>query len=72
MWDLSLEDDRAELRRVQDREHPNFLREVRQVTTFLLLLNTCAEPRDISKLKQRELSHRSELLCKPTRLQMEI
>ena len=37
MWDLSLEDDRAELRRVADIENsPNFLWEVRQVTTFHL------------------------------------
>ena len=51
MWDLSLEDDRAERRRVQDREHPEFLAGRPPSDDFSSLLNTCAEPREISKLK---------------------
>ena len=51
MWDLSLEDDRAELRRVQNREQRlNFLWEVRQSDEFSSLLSTRAA-REISKLK---------------------
>ena len=66
MWDLSLEDDRAELRRVQDRDHPELLAGSPPSDDFASLSNTHAEPREISKFKQRELSHRSELVCKPT------
>ena len=54
MWDLSLEDDRAELRRVQDRERPELLAESPPSDDFSSLLNTCAEPQEISKLKNRE------------------
>ena len=35
MWDLSLEDDRTELRRLQHREQPELLARARQVTTSL-------------------------------------
>ena len=35
MWDLSLEDDRTELRRLQHREQPELLAGVREVTTSL-------------------------------------
>ena len=43
MWDLSLEDDRAELRRVQDREHPELLAGSPPSDDFNSLLNTCVE-----------------------------
>ena len=39
MWDLSFEDDRAELRRVQDREHPELLAGSPPSDDFSSLLN---------------------------------
>ena len=41
MWDLSLEDDRAELRRVQNREQPELLAGSPPSDDFSSLLNTC-------------------------------
>ena len=67
MWDLSLEDDRAELQRVQDREHPELLAGSPPSDDFSSLLNTCVEPREITKLKtEKILRHRSELVYKST------
>ena len=43
MWDLSLEDDKAELRRVQNREQPELLVGSPPSDEFSSLLNTCAE-----------------------------
>ena len=54
MWDLSLEDDREELRRVQKREQPELLAGSPPSDDFYSFLNTCV----------RELSHRSELAYK--------
>ena len=51
MWDLSLEDDRAELRRVQNREQPELLAGSPPSDDFNSLLNTCVESQEISKLK---------------------
>ena len=51
MWDLSLEDDRTELRRVQNREQPELLAESPPSDDFSSLLSKRAEPREISKLK---------------------
>ena len=65
MWDLSLEDDRADLRRVQNREQPELLVGSPPSDDFSSLLNTCAEPQEISKLR-RERSHKSEPAYKPT------
>ena len=48
-WDLSLEDDRAELRRVQNREQPELLAGSPPSDDFSSLLRTRAEPREISK-----------------------
>ena len=59
MWDLSLEDDRAEIRRVQNREQPEFLAGSPPSDDFSSLLNTCVETQEISKLK----TERSEQLC---------
>ena len=50
MWDLSLEDDRAELRRVRNREQPELLVGSPPSDEFSSLLNTRAA-REISKLK---------------------
>ena len=58
MWDLSLEDDKAELRRVQNREQPELLVGSPPSDEFSSLLNTCVD--------QRELSHRSELVYRVT------
>ena len=55
MWDLSLEDDRAELRRVQNREQPEPLAGSPPGDDFSSLLNTCVESQDISKLKTERL-----------------
>ena len=41
MWDLSLEDDKAELRRVQNREQPELLAGSPPGDDFSSLLNTC-------------------------------
>ena len=51
MWDLSLEDDRAELRRVQNREQPELLAGSPPSDDFNSLLNTCVESQEISSLK---------------------
>ena len=50
MWDLGLEDDRAELRRVQNREQPELLVGSPSSDEFSSLLSTRAA-RGISKLK---------------------
>ena len=54
MWDFSLEDDRAELQPVQDREQPELLVGSPPSDEFSSLLNTCAEAREISKFENRE------------------
>ena len=54
MWDLSLEDDKAELRRVQNREQPELLAGSPPSDEFSSLLSTRVEPREISKLRNRE------------------
>ena len=46
MWDLSLEDDKAELRRVQKREQPELLAGSPPSDDFYSLLNTCADPQE--------------------------
>ena len=51
MWNVSLEDDRAELRRVQNREQLELLAGSPPSDDFLSLLNTCVEPQEISKLR---------------------
>ena len=43
MWDLSLEDDRAELRRVQNREQPELLAGSPPSDDFSSFLSTCVE-----------------------------
>ena len=51
MWDISLEDDRSELRRVQNREQPELLAGSPPRDDFSSLFNTCVESQEISKLK---------------------
>ena len=62
-WDLSLEDDRAELRRVQNRELPELLVGSPPSDEFSSLLNACAEAREVSKLKSRENRATDQSLC---------
>ena len=54
MWDFSLEDDRAELRRVQDREHPELLVGSPSTDEYSSLSSTRAA-REISKLKTEKI-----------------
>ena len=54
MWDLSLEDDRAELRRVQNREQPELIAGSPPSDEFSSLLSTRAA-REISKLKTEKI-----------------
>ena len=65
MWDLSLENDKAELRRIQNREQSELLLGSPSSDEFSSLLSTRAA-REISKLKTGKLSHRSELVYKAT------
>ena len=55
MWDLSLEDDRAELRRVQNREQPELLAGSPPSDDFNSLLSTCTESQEVSKLKTERI-----------------
>ena len=57
MWDLSVDDDKAELRRVQNREQPELLVGSPPSDEFSSLLNTCAA-RKISKLKTEKIEQR--------------
>ena len=72
MWDLSFEDDRAELRRVQDREHPELLAGSPPSDDFSSLLNTCAEPREISKLKTERIEPQIRAFVQAYNLQMQM
>ena len=72
MWDLSLEDDRAELQRVQDPEHPQLLAGSPPSDDFSSLLNTCAEPREISKSKTERIEPQIRACTQAYKLQMEL
>ena len=50
MWDISLEDDKAELRRVQNKEQPELLAGSPPSDDFSSLLNTCVKSRDPKSL----------------------
>ena len=65
MWDLSLEEDRAKLRRVQNREQPELLAGCPPSDDFFFVEHAC-RTRNQQIEKQRELSHRSELVYKAT------
>ena len=54
MWDLSLEDDRAELRQVQNREHPELLAGSPPSDDFSSLLNTCVKSQEFQQVENRE------------------
>ena len=72
MWDLSLEDDKAELRRVQNREQPEFLAGSPPSDDFSSLLSTRAEPREISKLKTEKIEPQIRACVRSYKLQMEM
>ena len=55
MWDLSLEDDTAELRRIQNREQPELLVGSPLGDDFSFLLSTCTDPQEISKLRTERI-----------------
>ena len=72
MWDLSFEDDRAELRRVQDREHPELLAGSPPSDDFSSLLNTCAESGEISKLQTERIEPQIIAFVQAYNLQMQM
>ena len=72
MWDLSLEDDKAELRRVQNREQPELLVGSPPSDEFSSLLNTCAEAREISKLRTEKIEPQIRACVQSHKLQMEM
>ena len=63
MWDLSLEDDRAELRRVQNREQLEFLVGSPPSDDFSSLLST-RSAREIGKLKTEKIEPHQSLCTK--------
>ena len=69
-WDFSLEDDRAELRRVQDREHPELLAGSTPSDDFNSLLSTCVESQEISKLKTERIAPQIRTCVQAHKLQM--
>ena len=70
MWELSLEDDRAELRRVQNRVQPELL--AGSPHDFSSLLNTCVASQEISKLKTERIEPRIRSCVQAYKLQTEI
>ena len=73
MWDLSLEDDRAELRRVQNREQPELLVGSPPSDEFSSLLNACGSAaQEISKLKTEKIEPQISACVQSYKLQMEM
>ena len=70
MWDLSLEDGRAELRRVQNREQPELLAGSPLSDVFSSLLSTCVKPEEISKLKTERVEPQIRTCVQACKLQM--
>ena len=71
MWGLSVEDDRAELGRVQNREQPGLLAGSPPGDDFSSLLNTCVESQEISKLKTERIEPQIRACVQSYKLQME-
>ena len=71
MWDLSLEDDKAELRRVQNREQPELLVGSPSTDKFSSLLSTRAA-REISKLKTEKIEPQIRGCVQSYKLQLEM
>ena len=73
MWDLSLEDDKAELRRVQKREQPELLVGSPPSDKFSSLLNTCnSEAREVSKLRTEKIEPQIRACVHSYTLRMEM
>ena len=72
MWDLSLEDDKAELRRVQNREQPELLVGSPPSDEFSSLLNTCVEAREVSKLRTEKIEPQIRAYVQSYKWQMEM
>ena len=72
MWNLSLEDDKAQLRRVQNREQPELLVGSPPSDEFSSLLNTCTEAREISKLRTEKIEPQIRACVQSYKLQMEM
>ena len=72
MWDLSLEDDKAELRRVQNREQPELLVGRPPSDEFSSLLSKRAKPREISKLITDRIEPQIRTCVQAYKLQMEM
>ena len=72
MWDLSLEDDKAELRRVQNREQPELLVGSPPSDEFSSLLNKRVKPREICKLKTEKIEPQIRACVQSYKLQMEM
>ena len=72
MWDFSLEDDRAELRRVQNREQPELLARSPPSDEFSSLLNTCVEAREVCKLRTEKIEPQIRAYEESYKLQMEM
>ena len=70
MWDLSLEDDRAEFRRVQSREQPQLLAGSPPSDGLSSLLSTCTDLQEISKLRTERIE--SQNCAQAYKLQMEM
>ena len=71
VWDLSLEDDKAELTRMQNREQPELLVGSPSTDEFSSLLSTRAA-REISKLKTEKIEPRIRACVQSYKLQMEM
>ena len=72
MWDLSLEDDNAELRRVQNREQPELLKGSPPSDDFSFSLSTFAEAREITKLRKERIWAQIRTCVQAYKLQMEM
>ena len=70
--DLSLEVDRAQLRRVQNREQPALLAGSSPGDDFSSLLNTCVESQEISKSKTEGIEPQIRACLQAYKLQMEM
>ena len=71
MWDFSLKDDRAELRRMQNQEQPELLVGSPSTDEFSFLLSTRAA-REISKLKTEKIESQIRACVQSYKLQMEM
>ena len=72
MWDFTLEDDRAEVRRVQNREQPELLVGNPPSDELSSLLNTCPEAREVRKLRTEKIEPQIRACVQSYKLEMEM